>query len=707
VTNHWKISSADILICLVCLLIFIGISWPEIGHPDQSIWGNGGDSFQFPWNFYWVRTWITQPQVTLYHTDLLFYPAGADLYFHDLSLLNAVLSVPFQPFMDLITIHNLLILLHTILSAWAMYRLILLFVSEKIIAAMGGLAFAYAPHRLAHLHGHLSLLATEWIPLFLICLVKLAKPPDSLSSNSKDKWWLIGAATSFFAASQSSYYFAVMIAVSTAPFIIGHYIDRKSIPSFYSIKRFTVAALLTILLTTPLCIPLIQHFQNQGNSYTQTDQFTQTFSVDPRSYLLPSPFHPLWGDGLLSVLPEGNFHGGLVEGTVTTGYVILILGLIGFFSRWGSWRWRLMGLTGFIFSLGPSLQIGSQSKSLNLPYIWLSEIPLLNIGRVPGRFSLVVLIALIALSSETLSQLPFKGRRKPILLFILGLCLFELWIKPFPSEKVTVPSTIEYLAETSDKDPVLVTVMDNKRHMYYQTLHGHPISTGYLSRRNPSDQTQYESVMTHISYQYLLGDKDIISRKQALIGILNHHGFRYLWTPNDHYLIPNPTREDVMTQLIRLMPFTLLASDPTSLLFYIPDNQSNDPIVVLGAGWSDWKEIDGYRGRYPQPAGHLTVLKSKLEPSKLKIDFQLAPDAEIVVLLDNTPCVSSRNNSDVILSDTVIVDLPGKQPACKLTIECGHKSADMRCPGLWIRSCESLSGSTLHAPANRNGTTDD
>lgn len=554
--------------------IFFLMALPATMHPADTIWGGGGDTFQFPWSFAWQRTCLSDPDRQIYHTELLFYPAGADLHYHDLSLLNAGLSLPLQPFLGLIPIYNLLVLLHSVLSGWAMYLLVQYTVRHRGIAFFAGFAFAFCPYRIAHLHGHLSLLATEWIPLFFYCLLRMLNRNDKKTGRW---WWSFCAALCFAAAALSSYYYAVILAVAAAVFLPGYFFDLKRLPSPSDPVRLGGTAILTFLILMPAVLPLFRYYAAHGAELHATDQFTLSFSADPRAYLLPSPFHPLWKNALAKTLPNGTFHGGLVEGTVTPGYTLSVLGLAGFIISKRSWRWRLTGLIGFILSLGPVLMPGSMRTHIPLPYAYLEKLPLMNIARVPARFSVLVTFSLVLLASRFLRHLGLSPRfLRNVVWTLMGISFFECWFYPCPMEPAAVPATIRYLAATPDRDPVFVTVMDSKEHMYYQAVHGHPVSTGSLSRRNPADRKAFEKMLNDVIREYMRPLADT-GRKAALARVLHRYGFRYIWTPDDYYLIPEPTSEDARTQLMRWIPFELVAGDRGGLLFKIFDSATGTP----------------------------------------------------------------------------------------------------------------------------------
>src|SRR5438105_5949431 len=46
----------------------------------------GGDAWQHIWNLWWIKHALLDLRTNPYHTNLLFYPDGANLYFHTLAL---------------------------------------------------------------------------------------------------------------------------------------------------------------------------------------------------------------------------------------------------------------------------------------------------------------------------------------------------------------------------------------------------------------------------------------------------------------------------------------------------------------------------------------------------------------------------------------------------------------------------------------------
>jgi len=96
-----------------------------------------------------------------------------DLSFHTLTLGNALLGIPLQAFFSLAETYNILILLSFVLSGFGAYLLGDYVFSDKQLAFITGLLYAYSPY---HIHevwsGHLHLATLQWIPFFVLYLLK-------------------------------------------------------------------------------------------------------------------------------------------------------------------------------------------------------------------------------------------------------------------------------------------------------------------------------------------------------------------------------------------------------------------------------------------------------------------------------------------------------------------------------------------------------
>ena len=97
-------------------------TWPLALHLTTAIPGDGKDGWQGAWDLWWVATALTSGR-NPFHTDLLFHPGGADLYFHALVPFNGVMTLPVQLAAGPVAAYNAAILFSLVMCAWGMYWL--------------------------------------------------------------------------------------------------------------------------------------------------------------------------------------------------------------------------------------------------------------------------------------------------------------------------------------------------------------------------------------------------------------------------------------------------------------------------------------------------------------------------------------------------------------------------------------------------------
>jgi hypothetical protein len=99
----------------------------------------------------------------------------------------------------------------------------------------------------------------------------------------------------------------------------------------------------------------------------------------------------------------------LGPGLGNPGYIALALAVVGLVVGWrgGARRavlfWAVVGSFGAVLALGPTLTVGGQPTPLPLPYTVLQQIPVLNSGRDPGRFTTVSTLAVGVLAAVALT----------------------------------------------------------------------------------------------------------------------------------------------------------------------------------------------------------------------------------------------------------------------------------------------------------------
>ena len=136
-----------------------------------------------------------------------------------------------------------------------------------------------------------------------------------------------------------------------------------------------------------------------ATTLTGLAQDTITYSADLLAYVIPSPFHPWWGAGAAAILRP--FPGTLIEKVMFPTYTALLLAALGWaVGRRRGWPvgfWAAMAGVFCVLSLGPVLHVAGQQLPVPLPAVLLYQLPVANLTRAPGRFVVLVLLALAVL----------------------------------------------------------------------------------------------------------------------------------------------------------------------------------------------------------------------------------------------------------------------------------------------------------------------
>jgi hypothetical protein len=183
--NFWL----PLLFFALVSLLMIG---PYVIPPTRiTTFGNAPqDSFIFLWGLWWTKQAVFELS-NPYWTDLLFYPAGTTLTFHTYPLFYGLLSLPFQLLMNgisgLVVALNVIIYLSFVLSGFGAYRLAVHVTRSRPAGLVAGLTYAFVPFHLMNMVS-LNLLAMEFLPFYVLSLLKLREKPAFRSALAVALW---------------------------------------------------------------------------------------------------------------------------------------------------------------------------------------------------------------------------------------------------------------------------------------------------------------------------------------------------------------------------------------------------------------------------------------------------------------------------------------------------------------------------------------
>jgi hypothetical protein len=218
----------------------------------------------------------------------------------------------------------------------------------------------------------------------------------------------------------------------------------------------------------------------------------------------------------------------------------------------------VIGLIGFVVSLGPILKVGSnfaytihgiaQSYILPLPYLFVDKfLPQLSFIRAIGRASVIMLFAMcciVAIGSVALAKLDRKKRLAVVVIFA-ALAVFEL-MPPHTymlsrsgfTRNLSVPAVYQYIAKhpsindliilRTDKDyPGAAIPVVRAEDVLWAGYHNRNIFNGYSGYEPKSYASQYMDFvdfhpddvpkLQKLGIHYVIVDK-LLSGKSPLLG---------------------------------------------------------------------------------------------------------------------------------------------------------------------------------------------
>lgn len=544
----------------------------------------GGDAWQNVWNLWWVKQALLVLHTNPWHTDLLYYPEGVNLYFHTLVFSAGLVGIPLQLLgFNLVATYNTLMLLTFVLAGYSMYLLCMYLTRHRWASFIGGLVFAFSPYHFAHMFGHLNLVSVQWMPFYVLALLKAFEPastppvrdaaagPESMPLNGRatplrrrlnsSLKWAVAAGALLALNAYTDWLYAIFLLLFTGTFVAWRLMlpsERRSLGGgphawLEACKRLAALGLAFVALSAPIFFPTLK--EATAGYAQQPPLETLVYSADLTSAFTPSELHPMWGASIKEQLNQTGPYLPIKnpsERVLFLGYATLLLAAL------GTWRlrrlrqvrfWAFAAVATWVLSLGPILQYMGQTRftlfdtTIPLPYLLLYQLPLFNIMRTPARLTVLTMLALAVLVAFALASLIGSRTPSPPKLFtgrsvVWGvvlpiLILFECLSTPFPTVPPGwgVPIYSKIAAEPGRFALVELPIRPFSDYMAYQTVHGKPIVGGYISRQPPYPTLQQVPALHYLLDATPLDDpvKAQVSGGQGMAQ-LKEFGVKYVIT---------------------------------------------------------------------------------------------------------------------------------------------------------------------------------
>ena len=496
------------------VVLSIAVTWPTALHFTTEGLGTFYlDRVQNLWNGWWVKTALLDRHTNPFSTDLLLYPQGADLYFHTLNLPGTLLALPVQVLAGPVAGYNFGMLLALVLSGYAGYRLVRYLTGHAGAAFVGGIIYGFSPLVLFQLRGHTQIISLQWLALCIEFYLR--------AWNGRQRRDALLAGVFFALALLTVGYFEVFLAIFfvlhlgwallTRP---GRLPDRLRDLARRAGPPAGWAGASALLISGPYLLgALLSLGKGQVIIPDVTDvPHTLAESADLLSFIVPNRDHWLLG----GQMPWWSGINPAIHDRTYLGVVVVALAAFGAWTRRraaATWLWVAVAAVGVVLALGPVLQFNYQALG-PAPLALLADVPPFNLVRGPERFATLAYLGLAVLASWGILDfgfwiLDFRSRKrvqnaavtpsdtsnpkskiqnpKWLIPAIIALLLLDLPLHVYYTEAMPVPAALAALGR--DPAPGALLELPFTQHgwidaprMLYQTGHGRPITSGYLSR---------------------------------------------------------------------------------------------------------------------------------------------------------------------------------------------------------------------------------
>ncbi len=524
------------LFAALYLLLSAAVTWPLVLHLGSLVANDLGDPLLNMWILAWnartvplTEAWWNMPQ---------FFPASGATAFSEHLLGLAPIATPLllstgNP----VLAYNTALFLSFPLSALAAHALGWSLTKRHDAAAIAGVAFAFAPYRMAQL-AHVQVESSYWMPLALVGLVRY------FDGDRRWHWLLLFAGAWLLQALTCGYYFfylSVLIGLWLGWFVVG----RQRWADLARVLGVWAAA---VALIAPL---LYGYWRIQGMyGMRRWPNEIAGFSADVASLLKAAPALWLWGrlnvfdrpeselfPGLtiLALIAAGALLGGravaagrrrlrIVPVLVAAAMVFLIVAPTPIL--FGSWKVEIGGVTllsvgtphkplsvafvlliaaaalsptaralwvrrsplaffliaafaMWLLALGPAPTLMNQPILYKSPYTWLMYLPGVEGVRVPARFWMIAVLCLAAAGSLAAARLALRWphlRRAFVVVACAGM-LAEGWPRPMnmPEPPGRRPNRTGAVARLD----LPITEGHDLKALYWGVFHQRPLVNGY------------------------------------------------------------------------------------------------------------------------------------------------------------------------------------------------------------------------------------
>ncbi|MEV6693522.1 hypothetical protein AB0M35_18820 [Micromonospora sp. NPDC051196] len=406
--HEWTLAS------LAGLVLAVVLTWPTLRHPWTTIPGDIGDPTLQAWQVAWAGHALITDPLALWHSNALF-PEAYTYAYTDTLLGYAPAGMLGGSMEAAVFRYNLLYVFAHALAFVGAYALVRQLGGIRTAAAVAGIAWAFAPWRLAH-SGHLNILSTGGIAL---CLAMLARGHGwSLREGHRPALhrpgWIVAGwlVATWQVCLGLAIGLPLIYILAGAVLVVSAAVGWRRWRSGRWVlgRRMVLANLFGGVVFGAVCIWLGTTFLRVVELYPQARRdlsWTEMFSPPLRGYFIAPADSWLWGDYFEPARAQLTWP---PEMTLLPGITLIMLGVAGL--SYSVFRLRHRLLLGLGVLVSGALGLGSNLIGDGDPgYMTLSRLlPGWDALRTPGRLMVWTSLLLAILAAGAITEF---GRQLP------------------------------------------------------------------------------------------------------------------------------------------------------------------------------------------------------------------------------------------------------------------------------------------------------
>ncbi len=423
-----------------------------------------------------------------YFTDLLFFPDGMSLVFHNFSIPHMLLQLLAQLLLPVTNAYCLSFLLVIFANAAASYLYIFYLFRDRWISMFGSVVFGLSVFVNKHpMHPDLNVVAA--IPLVMYCMQR--------ALSERRRRWILLAGVLVGLTAFTSMYTLVCLAITVGVFLM------FKLPKYWNARGFWTSILLLLVVSGAICAPRVYPMMRESAALDEA--LGKGGGQERGSDLLDLFLHPenIVTENILASLLREPVPGLRTDGYL--GYVTLLLAAIGLVKsrpRGQSLLWLAVFLIFLVLKLGPALTInGHTYDHILLPKHYLNILfpAAFKAFWITAYFHIGMLLPLAILAALGLRTLRTVFPARIFQFFVLACLALNLIETIEPPDAFAIPAPwLDHIAwlrtEERQEDIRLINVPfgrgPSKRYALLQVFSGYPYAEG-LAARTPSAAYAY------------------------------------------------------------------------------------------------------------------------------------------------------------------------------------------------------------------------